>query len=473
MARSTSWGFTVRRMLILLASAGLALAGVSAPAHAVRPEAGSAAAQQVGTPPSAPRALATSSLDERGVPGGVLQVSWTRPAATGSARVKEYQVRIKPAPGAHQPTPLVVPASRTRATFRHLESGTAYRVSVRAVSKAGRSPAATVRYVVPQRPRAWVFALDTDHASIVRVPVNGGTVQTVARSRTAWAVNAAGDVYVIDAASGTVTRTPADGSLPQQIGSGFTDLTDVQLDEAGRVYVVDGSRVVRMSSTGQDREVVAQPVSLSVFVRADGAVSTTAGDGMDTPLQLVTYPSGGGRPAARTLAGQGGWGEYYPGRGRLIGDRAGNLFLAWISGGGSGFEWWFRVPAGAASLSATYTREAYYAVTVDPRDRFYLAQTATFCDSISESEGTCTPDLTVDEILRYDRDGKRQRLPIAPFSYQRANGNSASTLVVDRRGRLFVAQPVGPSAGLLAYGPRGGAPRVLAHGAFTEARRNN
>jgi hypothetical protein len=341
------------------------------------------------------------------------------------------------------------------------------------VNKTGRGPRASVRYVVPKRPPAWVFAVNTANRSIVRVPVKGGRVTTVARHKTAWTVNAAGDVYVVDSAAGTVTRTPADGSAPRRIGSGFTELMDVQLDEAGRVYVVDGSRVIRMSATGRSRKVVAQPVSPSVFVRADGAVSTTAGNGMETGLQLLTFPPGGGRPVSRTLAGQGKWGEYYPNRRGLIGDSAGNLFLQWISGGGSGFEWWFRVPAGSTNPTPLYTRDAYYAVAVDARSRFYLAQTATFCDSISEGEGTCTPDLEVDEILRYSRDGKPTSIPIPPFSYERANGNSASTLAVDRRGRMFIAQATGPSTGLLAYGPKGEPPTVLAEGTFTEPKRNN
>jgi len=119
----------------------------------------------------------------------------------------------------------------------------------------------TARRAVPrQRTDGWVFVVDTATKSIVRIPVDGGRPTTVARKRTAWAVNTAGDVYVLDRKAKRLTRTPADGSPVRRLGSGFTDPTDVQLDAEGRVYVVDGSRVVRMSATGRGQRGVAQPV---------------------------------------------------------------------------------------------------------------------------------------------------------------------------------------------------------------------
>ncbi|MFL6025605.1 MAG: hypothetical protein ACJ72K_01640 [Friedmanniella sp.] len=324
-----------------------------------------------------------------------------------------------------------------------------------------------------QRTDGWVFAVNTATRSIVRMPVDGGRATTVAPRRTAWAVNTAGDVYVVDRKAKRVTRTPADGSPVRRLGSGFTDPTDVQLDGKGRVYVVDGRRVVRMSPTGRRQRVVAQPVSPAVFVRADGAVSTTTGDGQDSALTILTYPAGGGRPRTRTLTGQGEWGPFEPSRGNLLGDGAGNLFLHWVSTGASGFAWWFRVPAGGSTPALLYTREASYAVAVDPANRFYLAQTARFCDSISVNEGSCVPDPTVAEILRFEPDGSDRGIAITPFSYDPAGAHSAATLAADGTGHLFVAQSAGPSAGLLKYEPTGGDPVLLASGTFTEPKRNN
>lgn len=463
----------MRRMLFLLVCACLSLVSMPAAEAGNPPPPASAAARRLAAPPSAPRALVAQRVGNRGLPGRAMRVSWKPPASAGSSKVRAYALRLEPGRGRRHSGRVVVPATKTHQTFRHLKPGRTYRVEVRAVNKAGRSRAVSVRYRVPKWSPSWVFAVNTAQNSIVRVPVSGGPVRTVTPNKTAWAVNAAGDVYVADREAKTVTRTPAHGSAARSIGSGFADPTDIQLDAAGHVYVVDGSRVVRMSATGKGQTVVAKPVSPAVFVRADGTVSTTAGDGQDSPLQIVTYPPGGGPVVTRTLAGQGEWGPYYPYRGNLIGDGAGNLFLQWISTGGSGFEWWFRVPAGSYTPTPLYTRWAYYAVVVDPKSRFYLAQTATFCDSVPREPDPCVPDETVDEILRYAPDGTSTSIKIEPFTYDRVHSNPVSTLAADRKGRLFVAQSVGPSAGLLKYGPKGGAVTVLASGAFTEPKRNN
>jgi len=99
-------------------------------------------------------------------------------------------------------------------------------------------------------------------------------------------------------------------------------------------------------------------------------------------------------------------------------------------------------------------------------------QTGDFCGEPDEATGTCTPDLSVHEILSYARDGKRTSRRIKPFTLERTN-NGAGTLVVDGQGRMFVAQGDGPATGLLMYGPRGGGPTRLASGAFSEPKRNS
>jgi hypothetical protein len=463
----------VRRVLVVLVCVGLSLVGGPVAAEAVPVAAGVAGVAAAGQRPSAPRSVVADGLDGRGVPRRAIAVSWRRPASVGSSKIRSYVVRVEPGVGRRASSRVVVGASKRSVTVRDLTPGRGYRVTVRAVNRAGRGRAAVVRYTLP-RHGSWVFAVDTARSRVVRVPVVGGPARVVARSGTAWAVNAAGDVYVVDQAAKTVTRVPVNGSKPSRVGSGFRDPSDVQLDGAGRVYVVDGTRVVRMSATGKDQRVVAQPVSPAVFVRADGTVSTTAGDAEATPLQLVTFPAGGGTPVKRTLEGQNQYGEFYAYRQSLIGDSAGNLFLHWQTGGGSGFEYWFRVAAGSTAPTFLLTRDAYYAVAIDPNSRFYLAQTATFCDSISVSEGTCTPDETVSELLRYAPDGTSTTIKITPFSYDQTEGPApVSALAADRQGRVFVAQAFGPSAGLLTYGPTGGAPTVLASGTFKQAKRNN
>src|SRR4051812_16473609 len=327
-------------------------------------------------------------------------------------------------------------------------------------------PSTPSQHVLTKRAPSWVFAVHRPTRSIIRVLVTGGPVTRVAATKTAWAVNSVGDVYVVDNKAKRVTRVPADGSTARSVGSGFTDPTDVQLDAAGRVYVVDGTRVVRLTAAGGAQKVVAAPVSSAVFVAPDGAVSTASGD---FDVKVRTYPSDGRRVIERTIGGQS---YFVPGRGELLGDGAGNLFLHIYDTGGSGFRWWVRVPSGSSKGTPLYTRWAYYAVAVDSRSRFHLAQTADFCGEPDEATGTCAPDLSVHEILSYARDGKRTSRRIQPFTLERTN-NGAGTLVVDGQGRMFVAQGDGPSTGLLMYGPRGGGPTHLASGAFSEPKRNS
>ncbi len=401
-----------------------------------------------------------------------MRVSWRAPVLSGPARVTSYAVRITPGSGLRHGGRVTVPAGRLHTSFGHLSPGRSYHVTVRAVSAAGRSPHASVDYLAARKASAWVFATNTTTAAVVRVWLRGSRVTTIAPSRTAWAVNTQGDVYVIDREAQTVSRTKARGRSTIVIASGLAELKDIQLDAAGQVYVLAGTRVVRMSATGARRRVVAERASYSVFVRPDGTVLTTAGDADTTPLQILSYPPGGGAPTVRTLPGQNG-GAYYAYRRGLVADSAGNVFVHWVSEGGSDFEWWYRVAAGSTTRTRLYTRMANFAFALGAGGRSYLAQTTTYCDIMAILDGVCTPDQRVYSILRYAADGTPTRIPVEPFVYDQWGLYAGSALAVDRAGRLFVAQASGPSAGLREYAPTGGAAKVLAAGAFTDVVRNN
>ncbi len=343
---------------------------------------------------------------------------------------------------------------------------------MRAVNKAGRSPAASADYLAARTTHAWVFATDTRAHAVVRVRVHGGRLRTVTPSGTAWAVNSQGDVYVVDRDAHTVSRTKASGTHARTrvIATGLTNLSAVQLDAAGQVYVVAGTQVIRMSAAGARPTVVADPESGSVFVQRDGTVVSTAGDNESTPLQIVSYPPGGGTPAVRTLPSQ-NTGPYSPSS--VIGDRAGNLYLHWISNGGGDFNFWYRLAAGSSTRTPLFTRWANYAFTVGGDGRPYLAQTEAYCDTIAIAEGVCTPDHTVNEILRYAADGTPTAVLIQPFENDQWDLSPGHALAADRAGRLFVAQASGPSAGLREYPATGGEATVLAAGTFTDVARNN
>ncbi len=467
----------MRRMLVFLVAAGLSLVstgpGFASPAAAV----GVSAVHSSTKPPSAPRALKGTGLTDQGYPRRALKVSWRQPASAGSAKIRTYVVKLTARSGKRMSSRIVVPATKTSATFHGLKYGRSYRISVRAVSRAGRSPAAKLRYTLPKPAPAWVFAVDTKAKAIVRVPVAGGAVTKVAAQQTAWDVNLAGDVYVLDREAKTVTRYPANGSTPGNVGAGFTDPTDVQLDAAGNVYVVDGTRVIRTTRTGRAQRVVADPVFGAVFVAPDGTVSTASNEfdlsdgSTDTfGVTLLTYPAAGGPVVRRTL--RIGIVYFVSDRGQLLGDGAGNLFLHFYGTGGGDFRWWSKLAPGGTTVSELYTRIANYAVAVDPRNRFSLLQTRKYCDSISEFEGACTPDLTVQNIRTYRADGTQTTTRVAPFTLQRTS-TGGELVAADRQGRFFLAQSEGPTAGLFEYGPKGGARTRLASGTFLEPKRNN
>lgn len=462
----------MRRLLFLLVCAGMSLVGLPAGVAMAAPTDAPVVTKVTSSRshvPSAPRRLAGEPTGARSV-----RVSWHRPAEAGSSPVRHYRVRVTLVPGHHRAHARTVSAGTRSTTFSRLKPGRTYRVSVRAVSHAGRGPAARIRYTVPQRAGSWVFAVDTATQSIVRVPVAGGPVTTVAPHRGAWTVDPAGDVYSVDVTAGTLTRTPADGSTPTVIARGLTEPGDVQLDAAGRVYVVGGTGVIRMTATGADPTVIVPAAEEQVFVAPDGTVSTVS-SGDDLNLDVVTYPSGGG-PVVRRTVDIGSY--YYGGPGSLLGDDAGTLFVHAISTGGGGDEYWYRLASGSSTRTSLTTRQAYVAAAVDPNGAFHLIQTVGYCDweTMSDPESHCTPDppdQSVDETLNYALDGTRTSTPLDPFTFDRIHRAGIHVLAVDGQGRTFVAQPVGPSKGILEYAATGGTATVLATGSYEDPKRNN
>jgi hypothetical protein len=75
-------------------------------------------------------------------------------------------------------------------------------------------------------------------------------------------------------------------------------------------------------------------------------------------------------------------------------------------------------------------------------------------------------------ILTYAADGKRTSAAVEPFSLQRTS-TGGELLALDRQGRAFLAQAEGPTTGLYEYGPKGGAPALLASGTFLDPKRNS
>lgn len=461
-----------RRLLFLVVCAGLSLAGMPAGATVVRPDQAPSVTKVTTTRahvPSAPRGLVAQPAT-----AGSASVSWRAPAKAGSSPVGHYRVLVTIVPGPHHARLHTVPATKRSTTFTHLRPGLTFEISVQAVSRAGRGRAARIRYTVPQQAGSWVFAVNTKTDTIVRVPVAGGALITVAPHQGAWTVDPAGDIYSLNSTSGTLTRVPASGPAATVIARGFTAPGDVQLDAQGRVYVVDQAGVTRLTATGADRTLVAPAASgayAQVAVAPDGTVSTVSGE---VDFDVATYPATGGPVVHRSIQA----GEALEGRGSVLADAAGNLYVHTESGGGSGYDSWFRLAPGSTTTVYLATRDAYYAAATDPNGSFHLIQTLTYCDweTLSDPESHCVPDppdQRVNEFLNYAPDHTRSSTAIKPFTFDRIGGAPFDVLAVDGQGRFFLAQSVGPSAGILKYRAAGGAPIVLSSGTFTEPHRNN
>ncbi len=134
------------------------------------------------------------------------------------------------------------------------------------------------------------------------------------------ATDKAGNVYVVDAGANTVTKLPAGGGSPVNIGSGFDGPQNVAVDAAGNVYVADaGNSSIKKIPGGTGAPVtigsgfdypvgVAVDAAGNVFVAdessgSNGAVYKIPG-GSGTPVLLttdITNPTGIAVDASGTL----------------------------------------------------------------------------------------------------------------------------------------------------------------------------
>lgn len=151
---------------------------------------------------------------------------------------------------------------------------------------------------------------------VVRVPLENVSTPT------GLAVDAAGNLYVVDPEHSNVVKLPADGGPQQVLGfSGPSLLTDVAVDESGNVFVADftGQRVLKLPAGGGAQQTVGFTglgFPLGVTVDPAGNVYVVASD------NLTKLTPGG---AQTTFAVDSSIGDVEV-------DDAGNVYLAGLDG---------------------------------------------------------------------------------------------------------------------------------------------
>jgi sugar lactone lactonase YvrE len=139
---------------------------------------------------------------------------------------------------------------------------------------------------------------------VVEYPAGGGSAIGVAgglTAPTAVAVDAAGDLFVVDAGTGSLVEVPAITGGPTTLLAGLSNPSAVAVDAAGNVYIADTghNQVVKFVSLGATQTVVGTGLSSPQGVAVDAAGNIYISDTGNS--RLVEVPAGGGSQV--TLAG--------------------------------------------------------------------------------------------------------------------------------------------------------------------------
>ncbi len=190
-----------------------------------------------------------------------------------------------------------------------------------------------------------VFVADFASGAVKKIPADGGAVQTLGSgfgSLFSIAADAAGDVFFADPNSGAVKEIPAGGGAIQTLGAGFSSLSSVAADAAGDVFVADGlnSDVKEIPADGGGIRTLSSSVLAPMGVAVDAAGNVFVIERTPAPqFQIVVaeIPADGG--AVQTI----GSGFNQPVS--IAADAAGNVFVADL--GANAVE---EIPAGGGAV---------------------------------------------------------------------------------------------------------------------------
>lgn len=399
-----------------------------------------------------------------------VKLSWK--GAPSAAHVTSYAVLLSPSPSNVRSAVSTRSWARS-ASFAHLTTGTTYTLRVVAVSRGGHSKPVTVHYKpkpAPTKPvtppvttptvTPSVFALDSS-GTLVRVPKSGGTPVALQTGVFEYAVDKAGDAVAV--LNDSVVEIAADGTVSTLLAA-ETDATDVQLDAAGNAYLLEGTKVVRITAgTHAVSTVVTEKVAPVGFTvaRSGGLSFLESTGGVHT---VVTYPAGGGTATTTQLTDS-------PYDSPISGtfDAKGDLYYSAIATGASGSVSFWRLAAGETtptSVGGSYGRGG---LGLD--DDYAFLQSATWCTSYGLGTGSCVPDYTVASIKVTSDTGVTTTVPVTGLSLTVADTRpygSGTSVVTDASGAIVV----GGANGLVSYAATGGAPTALAAGSFTDVQLN-
>jgi len=174
-----------------------------------------------------------------------------------------------------------------------------------------------------------MYTVDAGNGQVVKTPSGGGTPVVIATGFSGprgIACDAAGNIYVADSGNNLVKEIPAGSSTANAIGSGFSAPDAVAVDGAGNVYVADsGSGSLKEIQAGSGTTVTLQ----SGFANAAGVAADAAGNiyVADSGTGIITgngvlykIPSGGGTMVSI------GTGLSRPSG--VVADAAGNLYVS-------------------------------------------------------------------------------------------------------------------------------------------------
>jgi streptogramin lyase len=124
-----------------------------------------------------------------------------------------------------------------------------------------------------------VLVVDNGNSRIVKMNSDGSNQTDIGSGfygPTGVEVDAAGFIFVADNGNDRIVKMNSDGSNPVVIGSGFRYPSDVAVDASGQVFVADygNDRIVKMNSDGSNQNVVGSGFwyPTSVAVDASGHV---------------------------------------------------------------------------------------------------------------------------------------------------------------------------------------------------------